>query len=234
MKDIDHLCKKINYEFKNIELLEEALRHSSFVNENRELNLVDNERLEFLGDAVLDLAISHTLMEKFTDMKEGDLSKFRATIVSESGLYKVATELGLGDFISLGKGEELTGGREKPSILANAMESLIGAIYLDSGFIKARDIIGILFSPLINKIKPHKNNDDYKSMLQEHTQNLFKTLPEYLLVDEEGMPHDKTFKIALKIKDSVVAEGKGKSKKEAEQNAAREAYYCLVNKKENL
>lgn len=234
MKDIEQLCKQINYTFKNTDLLEEALRHSSFVNEYRELNLTDNERLEFLGDAVLDLAISHTLMEKFNDMKEGDLSKFRATIVNESGLYKVARNLDLGDFIFLGKGEELTNGREKPSILANAMESLIGAIYLDAGFEKTRDIIGILFSPLINKIKPHRSNNDYKSMLQEHTQNLFKTLPEYLLVDEEGMPHDKTFKVALRLKGEMVAEGKGKSKKEAEQNAAREAFFCLVNKQENL
>ena len=234
MKNINDLCKKLNYTFKNIELLEEALRHSSFVNENRELNLKDNERLEFLGDAVLDLAISHTLMGKFLEMKEGDLSKFRATIVNESGLHRVAAELDLGDFIFLGKGEELTNGREKSSILANTMESLIGAIYLDAGFEKVRDIIETLFSPLIDKIKPHKSNNDYKSMLQEHTQNLFKTLPEYLLVDEEGMPHEKTFKVALKIKGAVVAEGKGKSKKEAEQNAAREAFYCLVNKKENL
>lgn len=234
MKNINQLCEKLNYTFKNIELLEEALRHSSFVNENRELNLNDNERLEFLGDAVLDLAISHTLMGKFRDMKEGDLSKFRATIVNESGLHRVATGLDLGDFIFLGKGEELTNGREKLSILANAMESLIGAIYLDAGFEKTRAIIETLFSPLIDKIKSHKSNNDYKSMLQEHTQDLFKTLPEYILVAEEGMPHDKTFKVALKIKGNVVAEGTGKSKKEAEQKAAREAFYCLINKKENL
>jgi len=231
MQNINELCEKLNYTFKNIELLEEALRHSSFVNENRALNLKDNERLEFLGDAVLDLAISHTLMEKFVDMKEGDLSKFRATVVNESGLYKTATKLGLGDYISLGKGEELTNGREKSSILANTMESLIGAIYLDAGFEKARDIINTLFSPLISNIKPHKSSDDYKSMLQEHTQNLFKTLPEYLLIDEKGLPHDKIFKVALKIKGSVVAEGTGKSKKEAEQKAAMEAFYCLVKRK---
>ncbi len=234
MEKINYLCEKLNYTFKNSGLLEEALRHSSFANENKDLDLTDNERLEFLGDAVLDLAVSHILMEKFTDMKEGDLSKFRATIVNESGLYSVAVELGLGDFIFLGKGEELTNGREKPSILANAVESLIGAIYLDAGFEQAREIIEILFSSLIDRIKPHKSNDDYKSMLQEYTQNIFKILPEYSLIDEKGMPHDKTFKIALRIKGSVVAEGSGKSKKEAEQNAAREAYYCLLNQKETL
>lgn len=234
MENTAQLCEKLKYTFNNTALLEEALRHSSFVNENRELNLKDNERLEFLGDAVLDLAISHILMEKFPDMKEGDLSKFRATIVNESGLFKIAMSLGLGDYIFLGKGEELTNGREKSSILSNTVEALIGAVYLDAGFDKTREIIDILFSAMITDIKARRGNSDFKSMLQEHTQNLFKALPEYQLIDESGLPHDKTFIVSLSIKGAVVAQGKGKSKKEAEQKAAREAFHCLANLKENI
>ena len=228
------LDKKIGYSFRKEELIEEALRHSSYVNENRELKLRDNERLEFLGDAVLDLAISHILMDKFSDLKEGDLSKYRASIVNETGLCKVAEELELGEYILLGKGEEMTNGREKPSILANTMESLLGALYLDAGFEKAREIIRELFSFQINNIRSKKSNFDYKSLLQEHTQNHLKILPEYILIDEDGQPHNKIFKAAVKIGDELMAEGIGKSKKEAEQKAAKEAFYCLKNLKEGI
>jgi ribonuclease-3 len=233
MKSLDQLCKKLNYRFTRTETIEEALRHSSYVNENREYKLKDNERLEFLGDAVLDLAISHILMDKFTDLKEGDLSKYRATIVNENGLCKVARELELGEYILLGKGEEMTNGREKSSILANTMESVLGALYLDAGFEKAREIIKDLFYLQINNIKSKKSNYDYKSMLQEHTQNHLKILPEYLLIDEDGQPHNKTFRAAVKIGEELMAEGTGRSKKEAEQKAAKEAFYCLQNQKEN-
>jgi len=234
MKAIEELCKKLNYNFTRNDTLKEALRHSSFVNENRELKLKDNERLEFLGDAVLDLAVSHILMEKFKDLKEGDLSKYRATVVNESGLCRVARNLDLGDYILLGKGEEITNGREKPSILANTMEAVLGAIYLDTGFEKTKEIISRLFMPQINKIKSKKSGNDHKSTLQEYTQNYLKILPEYLLVDESGLPHNKTFKVAVKIGEVLMAEGTGRSKKEAEQKAAREAFYCLQNQKENI
>jgi ribonuclease-3 len=234
MQNIEELYKKLNYCFTGVDTIEEALRHSSYVNENRDLKLNDNERLEFLGDAVLDLAISHILMEKFTDLNEGDLSKYRATVVNESSLCKVAKGLDLGEYILLGKGEELTNGREKPSILANTMEAVLGALYLDTGFEKTRDIISLLFAPLINSIKSKKSSNDHKSMLQEYTQNHLKILPEYLLVDESGLPHNKTFKVAVKIGEALLAEGTGKSKKEAEQKAAREAFYCLQNQKENI
>ena len=234
MKTIEELCEKLNYNFTRPETLEEALRHSSYTNENRELQLKDNERLEFLGDAVLDLAISHILMEKFKDLKEGDLSKYRAKVVNESGLCKVAKSLDLGEYILLGKGEEITDGREKPSILANTMEAVLGALYLDSEFGKTRDIISLLFMPLINSIKSKKSSNDHKSTLQEYTQNHLKILPEYLLINESGLPHNKTFKVAVKIGEALMAEGTGRSKKEAEQMAAREAFYCLLNQKENI
>ena len=234
MRNNDKFDKKLGYRFKKEELLEEALRHSSYVNENRELDLRDNERLEFLGDSVLDLAISHILMEKFTDLKEGDLSKFRATIVNESGLCRVAKGLDLGEYISLGKGEEITNGRNKSSILANTMEAVLGALYLDAGFEKTREIISLLFVPLLKNIKSKKSSYDHKSMLQEYTQNHLKILPEYILINESGLPHNKTFKVAVKIGEGLMAEGTGRSKKEAEQKAAKEAFYCLVSQTENI
>ncbi len=202
------------------------------MNEYRELRLKDNERLEFLGDAVLDLAISHILMERFVDLKEGDLSKYRAATVNENSLCRVARSLELGKHILLGKGEEMTNGREKPSILANTMESVLGALYLDAGFEKTLAIIRTLFMPAIDNIKSKKADSDYKSMLQEYTQEQLKILPEYLLIEENGQPHNKIFTVAVKINETRMAKGIGRSKKEAEQNAAREAYYCLVKKEE--
>ena len=234
MQHIDKLDKKLGHRFKKKELIEEALRHSSYVNENRDLKLEDNERLEFLGDAVLDLAISHILMEKFSDLREGDLSKYRATVVNENSLCKVARGLDLGEHVMLGKGEEMTNGREKPSILANTMEAVLGALYLDTGFEKTKEIISLLFMPLITSIKSKKSSNDHKSALQEYTQNHLKILPEYLLIDENGLPHKKIFKVAVKIGETLMAEGTGRSKKEAEQKAAKEAFNCLLNQKENI
>ena len=129
MRDMKELCEKLEYRFKRPELLEAAFRHSSYVNERRESDLSNNERLEFLGDAVLDLAISDILMDAFEDVREGDLSKYRAAIVNEKGLFHIARNLGLGEYILLGKGEELTNGREKPSILANTLEALLFVVF---------------------------------------------------------------------------------------------------------
>jgi ribonuclease III len=224
----------LNYTFKNTDLLEEAFRHSSYVNEKKEPGIGDNERLEFLGDAVLDLAISHILMDLFAEVKEGDLSKYRATVVNEKGLYKVARDLGLGDYLLLGKGEEMTNGRKKSSILANTVEALLGALYLDAGYEKTKDIIYTLFYPQIKGIRAKTVNYDYKSMLQEHTQEFYKSLPEYLLVEEKGLAHDKTFKVALLLDGEEISKGIGKSKKEAEQEAAREAFYCLAEEKKEI
>ena len=133
----------------------------------------------------------------------------------------------LGGYILLGKGEEQTNGREKPSILANTMEAFLGALYLDAGFLRTKEIIYRLFLPLIEDIETNDRNSDYKSMLQELTQDVYKTLPEYFLKDESGPPHNKTFKVVLLLNGESVAEGEGKSKKEAEQKAAREAFHCL-------
>lgn len=226
-KQITQLNQRLGYGFRDHHLFEEAFRHSSYVNETGNALLKDNERLEFLGDAVLDLAIGHILMDFFQEAREGDLSKYRARIVNERELYKVAKGLDLGDFICLGRGEEMSGGRKKPSILADALEALVGAIYLDSGFEKTKEVVRRLFLPLLFDIKSMADIDDFKSLLQEYTQEQYKTRPEYLLVSETGPPHDKTFVVAIRIHDGIVAEGAGKSKKEAEQRAAREAFFCL-------
>ena len=218
---LEKLSKKLDYRFRNPELLLQAFRHSSYVNEQSDSDLEDNERLEFLGDAVLDLAISHFLMELFKDAEEGVLSKYRAMVVDKAGLYEMALKLELGDYLMLGKGEEQSRGREKPSILANATEALIGALYLDAGFDQTMIIIGGLFSFLLEKIATKETVYDFKSSLQEYTQQTYKALPEYRLVEEFGPAHDKTFKVVLALNGVILAESMGKSKKEAEQNAAK-------------
>lgn len=233
-RDINELSNRIEYSFRKKELLEEALSHSSYVNESGKTGVKDNERLEFLGDAVLDLAVSDILMEFFEFAKEGDLSKYRAIVVNERGLCKVARELDLGKYILLGRGEELTNGREKSSILANTMEALLGALYMDAGFDATKRIIRKLFTPLIMKIDSGKLVRDYKSKLQEFTQEVFKIRPEYKHTRETGPAHDRTFSVKVVLNKKVIAQGEGKTKKQAEQNAAREAFYCLLEeRKEN-
>ena len=225
--EFEGLEKRLGYTFENPELLIRSFCHTSYVNEQVDSHLENNERLEFLGDAVLDLAISHFLMRHFEDATEGDLSKLRAMVVDEAGLYEVALILKLGDYLLLGKGEEQSLGREKPSILADTTEALIGAIYLDAGFDRAMEIIEGLFSPLLERVGTQESVNDFKSLLQEYTQQTYKSLPKYRLIEETGPAHDRFFKIALSLKGEVLAEGEGRSKKEAEQNAAREAFFCL-------
>ena len=226
----EELSKALGYVFIQKDLLLQAFRHSSYVNEQSDQNLEDNERLEFLGDAVLDLAVSHLLMDIFLDAEEGDLSKYRAMVVDESGLCQIARRLKLGDYLFLGKGEEQSQGRKKPSILANTMEALLGALYLDAGFEKAMEIIRMLFTPLLERAGTRDMPHDFKSQLQEYTQKTHKTLPKYSLSHESGPAHDKTFRVKLSLNGEILAEGEGKSKKEAEQKAAREAYHCLQEK----
>ena len=224
---LEEMRDKLGYGFRKPELLMQAFRHASYVNEQGDSNLEDNERLEFLGDAVLDLVISHLLMEFFKDAEEGILSKYRAMVVDKAGLYEMALKLNLGNYLLLGRGEEQSHGREKPSILANTMEALIGALYLDSGFDNTMEIVGKLFLSLLDKIATKETVYDFKSSLQEYTQQTYKALPEYRLVEDFGPSHDKTFKVVLVLSGVILAEGIGKSKKEAEQNAAKEAFFCL-------
>jgi len=226
--DMTELSERLEYQFNNPELLAQAFRHASYVNEVGDCDLKDNETLEFLGDAVLDLAIGHILMELFKSANEGELSKCRASVVSERGLFDLARELRLGDYLLLGRGEELSGGREKPSILANTLEALVGAIYLDGGFLRTREIIHRLFISTIERIEIETLRSDYKSLLQEYTQQKFKSRPDYLLLSETGPAHERTFRIAIYLNGELKAEGEGRSKKEAEQEAAKEALGWLT------
>ena len=227
-KNPNDLAPILDYSFKNQELMSQAFLHPSYVYEKDDIGVSDNQRLEFLGDAVINLAISHLLMETFPEMKEGDLSKYRASLVSENGLYYIARGLKLGDYLFLGKGEEQTNGRKKPSILTDALEALIGAIYLDGGFTSVFRVIAKLFSPLLKGKGLGKSINDFKTDLQEYSQEVFQSTPEYRLEKETGPDHDKTFYIAVYLKGDLMGRGKGKSKKEAEQKAAEEALACLT------
>jgi ribonuclease III len=226
INDHSEIEEKLCYHFNSINLLEEALRHSSYVNEQTDSELRDNERLEFLGDAVLNLIIGHILMQGNPDLKEGDLSRIRANLVNEAQLARIARLIDLGSFIKLGKGEIQTQGREKNSILADTFEALLAAVYLDGGFDAAFKIIEVNFSPLLDDEHQTANHHDYKSKLQEIAQEEQGAMPKYNVSHEEGPDHDKTFWIALNVLD-LETQGSGKSKKIAEQDAARKALELL-------
>jgi len=224
--DLSELQQKLCYEFKNTDYLVESLRHSSFVNENLDLDVQDNERLEFLGDAVLNLVVGHMLMHRYPDVKEGDLSKMRANLVNESQLASIAQEMDLGSHLQLGKGEIQTKGWEKPSILANTFEAVVAAVYLDGGYNAAFKFIHGHFSFLLDSIVMSTVNYDYKSQVQELVQMKQQKMPVYTVVHESGPDHDKTFRVRLKVGETQ-AEGEGKSKKAAEQDAARKGLELL-------
>ncbi len=231
MNTNDHveIERKLGYRFHSIDLLEEALRHSSFVNEQPDLDLRDNERFEYLGDAVLNLIVGHILMRRYPDLKEGDLSRMRANLVNESQLARIARSINLGAFIRLGKGEIQTKGREKNSILADTFEALIAAVYLDGGFEAAFYLIDSNFSPLLEGRSTTAGYHDYKSKLQELVQEKQGAMPKYRVIREDGPDHEKTFWIELKVFD-IETQGSGRSKKMAEQDAAQNALELLKNK----
>jgi ribonuclease-3 len=218
--------QKLGYQFYSKDLLDEALRHSSYVNEQPESELRDNERFEFLGDAVLNLIVGHILMERYPDLKEGDLSRTRANLVNETHLAIMARSIDLGTGLLLGKGEIQTNGMEKNSILAGAFEALMAAVYLDGGFKAAFKIIENKFVPFLDKIHPAIDYHDYKSRLQEWVQEKHGNIPYYRVVREEGPDHAKTFWVSVKV-FNIETEGTGKSKKTAEQDAARKTLEIL-------
>jgi ribonuclease III len=218
--DILRFQTTLGYEFANTDLLMEALRHSSYVNEQTDDMLRDNERLEFLGDAVLNLAIGHLLSKSYPEMHEGDLSRIRANLVNETRLSEVARSIELGDYLLLGKGEIQTNGREKNSLLANAFEAVLAAIYLDSGYDTALTIINSHFRQLVDTAQDLNVGLDFKSRLQEAAQGSLKAIPAYEVIQESGPDHDKTFRVRMTV-GPIEAEGVGKSKKTAEQEAAR-------------
>lgn len=222
-KRLKEFERKLGYRFKRKNILKNALIHKSYANERRLDASEHNERLEYLGDAVLELIVSHLLMENYPQAAEGELSKLRASIVNEKTLANVARDHCLGEFMYLGKGEEMGAGREKPSLLSNALEAVLGAIYIDRGFKKAYKVISRIALELFEQVGQEGFYKDYKTQLQERAQILFKTVPKYKLVKESGPDHDKTFEINLYIRGEVMGVGTGKSKKNAEQAAAKEA-----------
>jgi ribonuclease III len=218
---------RLGHSFSNRGLLMEALRHSSWVNEHFQEALRDNERLEFLGDAVLNLIIGQLLMERYPHMREGDLSRNRAKLVSEPQLAELARQLDLGRFLLLGKGEDQTDGRNKSSLLADAFEATLAALYLDGGFARALAFVAELYAPLLDYIPSRSQNPDYKSRLQEAVQPRHHEVPRYEVVGESGPDHEKIFRVVVTV-CGLRAEGQGRSKKKAEQDAARKGLEHLI------
>jgi ribonuclease-3 len=220
------LEERLGHVFADRTLCEAALTHKSWLNEAPGAGRTDNERLEFLGDAVLALIVSDLLMHRFPNLAEGELSKTRAVIVSESGLSKTAQSIGLGQWIFLGRGEDQAGGRAKASILSDALEALMGAIYLDAGLPAARQVAERLFGHSM-KDADKETRHDYKSRLQERSQALLQATPQYRVVGEEGPDHDKRFSVAISLAGREYGRAVGRSKKEAEQSAAAQALAIL-------
>ncbi|MEE8414645.1 MAG: ribonuclease III [Desulfobacterales bacterium] len=224
--DFSELEKKLAHKFRDRRFIFEALCHRSFVNEQFDPDLRDNERLEFLGDAVLNLVIGHMLMQYYPDLEEGSLSRLRSNLVNESQLAGVSRTLDVGSYIQFGKGEIRSNGWEKNSILADTFEAIIAAVYLDGGFDAVFNIIERHFSSLLCNITDSDANNDYKSQLQEFVQGTHRITPHYTVIQESGPDHDKTFRVQLNVL-KVLTEGAGKSKKRAEQDAARKALDLL-------
>lgn len=226
--DIRPLEEHLGISFQQKALLKEAFTHSSYVNEHRKQRLSDNERLEFLGDAVLELAVSQYLYRNNKDMPEGEMTKLRAAIVCEPSLKNFAEELEFGKFLRLGKGEQQTGGRERPAILADAFEAFLGALYLDQGFDKVLDFLNIhVFPKLTTGAFSHAM--DYKSQLQEFVQQHKDQKIEYRIIEEKGPSHNKEFVAEVVIQEKAAGNGTGRTKKEAEQRAAKNALDSINN-----
>ena len=219
-ESVAELQNRIGYKFKNEKLLFEALSHSSYSNENKALN--SNERLEFLGDSVLSIVVSDYIFKHFTHIPEGELTKLRASLVCESSLFEFSKKIDLGSYILLGKGEELTGGRERPSIVSDAFEAVIAAIYLDGGI---EAVTPYILSFIPQDITPKGSGafHDYKTILQEVIQKNPEEKIVYHLKSESGPDHDKHFTVQVLLNNNVIGEGTGRSKKAAEQSAAKEA-----------
>ncbi len=218
---LQELEKQLGYEFRTKSLLENALTHSSFANENRRLGLGSNERLEFLGDSILGFVVAEYLYHTYPDSPEGELTRMRADLVCEKSLAKIAYGIHLGDFLKLGHGEEQSGGRKRESILADAVESVLAATYLDGGFSKVQEMITRLL--LQDAVPEHPRNFDYKTALQELVQREKDQVLQYHLLYESGPDHDKQFAVEVTLNGTVVGNGSGSSKKRAEQEAAHAA-----------
>ncbi len=220
-----------DYRFKNIQHLYVALTHKSFRYEAGEKHGQDNEKLEFLGDAVLDLVLSDLLMKAFAQDQEGALSKKRASLVNEESLAIIAKNFKLDECLRLGKGERLSNGLQKPRILACCFEAILGAIYVDGGFDQCFTVIQKIYEPQFPKLATEPDYaSDFKTRLQERTQELFKKVPRYVTDGEQGPDHDKEFEVYVELESEILARGKGRNKKSAEQNAAQNALQMIEMK----
>lgn len=225
-RNLKQLQSELSIPFRNPDLLKQAFTHSSYVNEHRMGQHKDNERIEFLGDAVLELTVSEYLYEKYPDRSEGELTKLRASIVCEPSLVGFAEQLQFGAYVLLGKGEELTGGRTRPALLADVFESFIGALYLDQGLEVVRTFLQRHMFPYLPE-QGRLLTADYKTLLQEHTQQQSLGPLEYRIVDERGPAHERVFIAEVFLQDRKLGQGAGRSKKEAEQHAAARALEAL-------
>lgn len=221
---------RLGQNFQRPDIALAAITHKSFVNEHRGDGQADNERLEFLGDAVLDLAVSHRLMERFPAAREGELSKIRAAVVDEAGLARIARVLDLGPLLRLGRGEELTGGREKSSLLADAMEAVVAALYLGGGLDPVLALLDRFLGEAFARAAAGTLDRDYKTQLQELAQSRVRASPRYRVVAEHGPDHSKVFDVEAELKGEVVGRGTGRSKKDAEQAAAKLALEAISAK----
>ncbi|OFY99373.1 MAG: ribonuclease III [Bdellovibrionales bacterium GWC1_52_8] len=230
-KKISQLLERLGYEFGDRRVLLQSLTHTSYGYEylqDETVAMRDNERLEFLGDAILDLVVSDILLEAFPNANEGQLSKMRAAVVNERTLAGVAKSVGLQDFVRLGKGEAASKGNEKPSILSSTLEALIAAVYLDGGFNAVYPVVRHLFAPLFIEERDLMAFYDHKTQLQEMVQARWKVTPSYHLLRTEGPDHAKTFEVEVRISGKRLATATGNSKKEAEQNAAKNAIQTAI------
>lgn len=217
---MESLEKKLQYTFRRRELLAEALNHSSYANEHRAAGACSNERLEFLGDSVLGFVTAEFLFKTYPQLPEGDLTRMRAALVCEQSLYEIARMLDLGQYLKLGKGEEAGGGRERQSILADAVEAVFAAVYLDGGMEQIRSLIHRV---LLSRAPEAEERKDYKTTLQEIVQRRIGQQLTYHMVEESGPDHNKTFLFEVRLNGEPIGRGVGHSKKEAEQAAARDA-----------
>jgi len=224
--EYDILESKIGYTFSNKELLTEALTHTTYVNEHRDAALQDNQRLEFLGDAVINAVIATRLFIDLPEEREGILTKKRAELINEGALSKISRHIDLGEYLLLGRGEEMDQGRHKPSILADAYEALVGAIYLDGSYEIVSRIVHRHFDEVLGPMEKISITD-YKSLLLEICQSRYKCLPKIVVVDEIGPEHDKEFVVNVELEGKIVGQGRGRNKKQAAQTACKEALRLL-------
>lgn len=222
-RDSGELTKRIGYEFKNKEYLHEALTHRSYANEIEKDRRFNNEKLEFLGDAILNLITTEYIYDLYEKKTEGELAKLKSQIISEPVFSTIASDIELGEYLYLSNGEVMSGGRNRKSILGDAFEALIGAIFKDSDYYTAKNIALKFLLGKINKLEEIEGTGDYKTVLQEFVQGKYRKMPEYNLIKTSGPDHDKVFEISVSWNDKIYGTGIGKSKKEAEKHAAKEA-----------